>query len=90
MSLHTSFLRVISHHELSRRLQPAYHWLTSTTGTSCSSAVDLIRVRRRRQSLSQPESQPEEIDLVHHQMDQPPTFGDFDHGPETSHGRTPS
>jgi len=27
-----------------------------------------------------PETQPEEIDLVHHQMDQPQSFGDFGHG----------
>ena len=37
-----------------------------------------MRVRRRRQSLSQPE----EIDLVHHQNPnhQPQSFGDFAHG----------
>jgi len=37
--------------------------------------------RRRRQSLSQPVTQPEEIDFVHHQnQNQPQSFGDFGHG----------
>ena len=31
-----------------------------------------------------PESQPEEIDLIHHQMDQPQSFGDFAHGHYTA------
>ena len=40
-----------------------------------------MRVRRRRQSLSQPESQPEEIDLIHHRNRSSTTkFGDFHHG----------
>jgi len=64
MSLHTSFLRVIMHHGALQAVQPAYHWLRSTTGhyRPCSLRGSFWR---RRQLVSQPESQPE-IDLIHH------------------------
>jgi len=78
-SLHTSFLRVISHHDLYSRLYRLPLKLTALQHPcrSCSPAVDDMRVP---EAISQPETQPE-IDLIHHQKSiVPQSFGDFGHG----------
>jgi len=54
---------------------PASTEVNSTTGTPVV-PVD-VHVSSGRETLLQ--SQPE-IDLIHHQMDQPQSFGDFNHG----------
>ena len=64
MSLHTSFLRVIRHHDALSRLHSRLPLKLTGLQTHCrphaSSGDDT-------QLVSQPETQPEEIDLIHHQ-----------------------
>ena len=62
----------------SSRLQPAstrVNKTNRTTDTPCSPCS----LRASSGGDKQPVSQPE-IDLVHHQIDRPTSYGDFDHG----------
>jgi len=63
---------------------PASTEVNSTTAGTPVVPVDVQHVSSGRETLLQ--SQPE-IDLIHHQMDQPQSFGDFAHGTYTGNNR---
>jgi len=90
MSLHTSFLRVIMHHDLFKpATTPASTEVNRTTDYTVAS-VDSHASYRRRQPERKPVSQPEDSWFII-EMDQPQSFGDFAHGTNTGYdGRTPS